>query len=343
MWRRTLAIAVIAGGAVPAGAQVRTDERVDVARVLVDARVTDGAGQPVRGLAAADFRVKIDGRPAHVESATWIGFDRDGGTAIPAPRAASDGPTLTQPGRLTVFMFQNSLERSRIGGTLQMMRESARFVDRLGPADRAAVVVFDSRLRVWQDFTADRLRLSDVLGRGVLFEPPDAEAAEGISLVSSLDPGAAERAGSMEEALLVVARALRPIEGAKSLVIFGHGFGRFQPSAGSPTGLAVLGRDYEEARAALIAARVTVFAMDITNAETHTLETGLIAAAEDTGGFYVKVNTQQSAAMNRLEGALEGYYLLAVERPATRGGRHDIRVNTTISRGSVSARRFYID
>lgn len=38
-----------------------------------------------------------------------------------------------------------------------MMRESARFVDRFGPADRAAVVVFDSRLRLWQDLTSDRL------------------------------------------------------------------------------------------------------------------------------------------------------------------------------------------
>jgi VWFA-related protein len=342
MWRRTLAIALIAGGAVPAAAQVRTDERVDVARVLVDARVTDRAGQPVRGLDVADFRVVIDGRPARVESASWIGFDRARAPVSTQPLAL-DGPTPIQPGRLTVFMFQTSLERSRVGGTLQMMRESARFVDRLGPADRAAVVVFDSRLRVWQDFTADRVRLSNVLGRGVLFEPPSEETAAGISLVSSLDPGAAERAGSMEEALLVVARALRPIEGAKSLVIFGHGFGRFVASAGSPTGPAVLGRDYDEARTALIAARVTVFAMDITDAETHTLETGLMAAAEDTGGFYAKVNTQQSAAMDRLEGALDGYYLLAVENPAVRAGRHEIRVKTTISTASVSARRYYID
>ncbi len=338
-----LAIAVIAGGPAPAEAQVRTDERVNVARVLVDARVTDRAGQPVRGLAAADFRVDIDGRSARVESATWVGFDRAARTKVPVRPAEPDRPAPTQPGRLTVFMFQNSLERSRIGGTLQMMRESARFVDRLGPADRAAVVVFDSRLRVWQDFTADRLRLSDVLGRGVLFERPDAQAAEGISLVSSLDLGAAERAGSMEEALLVVARALRPIEGAKALVIFGHGFGRFVPSAGSPTGLAMLGRDYDEARSALIAAHVTVFAMDVTDAETHTLETGLMAAAEDTGGFYAKVSTQQAAAMDRLEGALDGYYLLAVENPSARAGRHDIRVKTTISRVSVSARRYYID
>ncbi len=345
MWRRALVIVVAVGGAVPAAAQVRSDERVEVARVLVDARVTDRQGRPVRDLRAADFQVEIDGSAAPVESATWIGY------ASSTLGAGSDGAVTStpaavspaQPGRLTVFMFQHSLERSRIGGMLQMMHESARFVDRLGPSDRGAVVVFDSRLRVWQDFTTDRVRLSEVLGRGILFERPDEEPAPGVSLVASLDRDAAEHAASMEEALLVVARALRPIEGAKSLVIFGHGFGSFTPLAGSPTGMALLGPDYEAAREALIAARVTVFALDITNADSHTLEGGLIAAAEDTGGFYAKVNIQQAAAMDRLEGALDGYYLLAVERPATSRGRHDIRVSTTVSKATVSARRYYVD
>ena len=240
-------------------------------------------------------------------------------------------------------MFQNSIDRSRIGGLLQMMRESSRFVNRLGPADLGAVVVFDSRLRVWQDFTSDRARLSEVLGRNVLFERPDDRPSDGISLLAPLDREAAERAASIEAALLVLARALGKIEGAKSLVLFGYGFGRFMWT-GSPTGVALLDREYEEARAALIAARVTVFAMDITNADTHTMETGLMTSAEDTGGFYERLNTNQSAfAMDRLEGALDGYYLVAVERPAPRAGRHSIRVRANAPRANVSARRYYID
>lgn len=345
MWRSVLAIAVLAGWAVPAGAQVRTDERVEVARILVDVRVTDHRGQPVLGLTASDFRVDIDGRAARVESAPWVGLRPRRAVDVPdgavQPSLAAGVPVPS--GRLIVFMFQNSIDRSRIDGFLQMMRESARFVDRFGPADRGAVVVFDSRLRVWQDFTSDRMRLADVLGRGVLFGGPDQGASEGISLVSSLDRARAEHAASMEEALLVLARALAHIDGAKSLVIFGHGFGTFTPSAGSLTGLALLGRDYEAARAALIAARVTVFAMDITDADTHTLETGLITAADDTGGFYMKVNEQQSAAMDRLVGALEGSYLLGVESATTKRGRHDIRVRTNAPNATVSARRYYID
>jgi VWFA-related protein len=246
-------------------------------------------------------------------------------------------------GRLTVFMFQNSIDRSRLGGLLQMMRESARFVDRLGSADRAAVVVFDSRLRVWQDFTSDRLRLSEVLGKQVMFERPNENVSPGVSLLNTIDRDAAERAASMESALLVVGRALEKIEGAKSLVIFGYGFGRFVSSVGSPMGLAELDKTYEQARDTLIRARVTVFAMDVTAAEQHTLEMGLIAAADETGGFYERVHLQQAHAMNRLEGALEGYYMLSVEKPAGKPGRHAIKVRTGARGANVDARQYYID
>ena len=44
-------------------------ERVDVARVLIDARVVDDGGRPVIGLEPADFEVKIDGKHVRVESA----------------------------------------------------------------------------------------------------------------------------------------------------------------------------------------------------------------------------------------------------------------------------------
>ena len=86
-------------------------------------------------------------------------------------------PPSTQ-GRLLVFLFQKDLTHGRVEGMLRMMRESAAFVDRLGPNDRAAVVVFDSRLHIWQDFTNDRARLSSVLSGGILSAPrhPDGTA-----------------------------------------------------------------------------------------------------------------------------------------------------------------------
>ena len=57
----------------PSASQDRFTERVDVARILIDARVLDDAGRPVLGLNAADFEVTIDGTPVRVESAQWVG------------------------------------------------------------------------------------------------------------------------------------------------------------------------------------------------------------------------------------------------------------------------------
>ena len=51
-------------------------------------------------------------------------------------------------------------------------------------------------------------------------------SAEGPTLVDGFDAAAGRRAASMEQALLVTARALDCVPGAKSLVVFGHGFGR---------------------------------------------------------------------------------------------------------------------
>src|ERR1700756_1731445 len=56
--------------AVAAAAQVQ--EQITVERILVDTRVTDDHGNPITGLKPADFRVRVDGKLAAVESAEWI-------------------------------------------------------------------------------------------------------------------------------------------------------------------------------------------------------------------------------------------------------------------------------
>ena len=63
----------VAGPPVRAQQPPRFGERVDVARIIVDARVLDDRGNPIPGLAPDDFKVVIDGKAARVETATWIG------------------------------------------------------------------------------------------------------------------------------------------------------------------------------------------------------------------------------------------------------------------------------
>ena len=66
-------VTLIAGARIGARQVPRFGERVDVARIIVDARVLDDRGNPIPGLTADDFKVSIDGKTARVETATWVG------------------------------------------------------------------------------------------------------------------------------------------------------------------------------------------------------------------------------------------------------------------------------
>jgi VWFA-related protein len=315
----------------------RHTERVDVSRVLVDARAVDDFGQPIHGLAAADFKVKIDGKPARVESAFWVGADEvaaDTGSGLPLPLALV--PDAAR-GRLIVFLFQKDLEPSRIVGLMRMLIQTRTFLESLGPDDRVAVLSFDYRLKVWLDFTRDRARVRDVLENGILQKnPPPVEPSPSPSLMSVLDVVKASRAYSMEEALALLGEALEPLQGSKSVVLVGYGFGRLSGNS------VYIEAAYGEARRALQAARASVFCLDVTDADAHTLEVGLEMTAEDTGGFFARTHLFTQQAMQRLAGALSGHYVLFVEViTPTDKTWHEIDVELARRKGNVLAKRHY--
>jgi VWFA-related protein len=316
--------------------QPRYVERVDVARIVVDARVVDAAGQPILGLVATDFRVKIDGKPVRVESATWVGADAETERAARAPLESLPSAPAPPSGRLVVFLFQKSMESTRIVGLMRMLRESRDFLGTLMPEDRVAVLSFDSHLKVWTDFTSDRKRLAPILERGVLLErPPAVQAGPSPSLVERLAPDKGRRAYGIEKALEMIGEALEPLPGAKSVVLFGYGMGRL-----GMTGV-TMEHDYEPARRALIAARASVFSLDVTDADYHSLEAGLQLVSEDTGGFYVRTHIFPALAMRRLSGALAGSYVLFVEKPSGDRKTHAIEVELSGRKGNVLARSWY--
>jgi len=72
--------------------------------------------------------------------------------------------------------------------------------------------------------------------------------------------------------------------------------------------------DYLTARQALAAAQTSVFVLDITNADYHTLEIGLRTVAADTGGTYEKTNRYSQQAVEKLIRAISGYYVLTLDR-----------------------------
>jgi VWFA-related protein len=308
-----------------------------VERVLIDARVLDGHGRAVPDLRRDQFRVRIDGAPADVLSVTWLSAEG----ARPAPGAApaaGKGPrAVGTRGRLLVMFVQRDLHPTRAPGLLRLLGEARRLVDRLGPEDRVAVVSFDYHLELWQDFTADRARLRHALEHDVLFEERarDVPVSPPPSLARHFDVEAGRRVTTPEAALRLVGEALRSVPGSKTLVMLGYGFGELGPGE-------ALSSDYGPARRALLRAGVAVFTLDVTEADSHTLEVGLETVAQDTGGFYARTHDFAHQAVTRLEEALEGHYVLEVAPPPSRGS-HSIDVRLVGRRGTVLARTAYFD
>jgi VWFA-related protein len=327
--------------------QIRFRERVEVERVVVEARAVDDAGRPIAGLGPADFRLKVDGKVVPLESAYWVAA----AAREPEPEAPPEGATTEgfvvmpepvegepAPGRLIVFFFQKDFDESRLAGLLRMQKTALSVVDDLAPGDRVAVVTYDSYLKLRLDFTSDREALRYVIGHAILLgEARYISPGPPPSLAEHFDRARAKKAASPETALLVLADALKELPGPKTLVFVGWGMGRFDARSGSVT----LDHDYGPARRTLLEARVTVFCLDVTQADYHSLEIGLQQVAEDTGGFYARTHLFPDAAMRRLEGALAGHYVLTFEKPRLRPGTHAIEVGLVGRKGNVFAKSSY--
>jgi len=339
-----LVAACLAAPVVPGAGQVpRVVERVDVARVVIDAHVLQEDGRPVAGLGPDDLRVFVDGRPARIESVRWTTAAAGAGdvadVATPAPDAARPR------GRLAVLLFQKDLEPSRIVGLMAMLRRASEFLDGLAPEDRVAILSFHHHLELWTDFTLDRARLRTVVERSVLFAGragTDPAPSRSPALLPAFDREAGRRASTMEQALAVLARALDAVPGPKALVVFGHGFGRIANPARFDLTTVDFEPAYEEARRLFARARTSVYCLDVTHAASHTLEAGLVKVAEDTGGFYARTHEFPGAAMKRLAAALDGHYEVTIEKPDLPPGEHAISVRLVGRRGVVFARRSYV-
>lgn len=324
MRRLALVLLFVAGAS--ADAQFR--ETIEVVRILVDVRVTDFDGDPVTDLTAADFTVRIGRKRAAVESAIWI--DDVAGEESLALR--SDGETeirlpAQRRGRLFVAFVQTDFGRNswRTTGQMSFSRYATELIESLEPEDRVAVFSFDSHLKFRSDFTSDKTVAAAAVRDSIFIDrPPPPPPVPSPSLASSLDPDEMRRAGSSEVALLIIANALRKIEGPKSLLLIGWGLGdlvsnhvRMKPI-------------WPAVRYALNASRTTIFSLDTTSADYHDLEIGLSQAAEETGGFYVKTHVFPRMAIERVARTVSGHYELEIRRPASlRLGTHalDVRVN----------------
>ncbi|HVF60772.1 MAG TPA: VWA domain-containing protein [Thermoanaerobaculia bacterium] len=147
--------------AAPAAADAGFGDAVDVRVVNVEAVVTDRAGERVRGLGPADFRLLVDGAPVAIDYFTEV---VEGESAAPPPSVAA-APVPSSEGQIgrsiLVFVDESFAVAAQRN---QVLEELGRELSRLGPADRMAVVAFDGRrLALLSEWTGDAQRLQAAL------------------------------------------------------------------------------------------------------------------------------------------------------------------------------------
>lgn len=320
MFMRHIVIALVALSLplTPLRGQEVFEERVVVERVIIDAWITDHRGRPIEGLVPEDFEVRVGNQPAEIEALDWIPVEQR------VLVSGAEEPVVVRRGRLLVLFFQTDFGRNkaRLSGHMKIIPRAIEFLDELDPADLVAVLQFDSHLKVRCDFTDDRSVLEQTITQSLALDQTEPiPPSDDVSLLEHIDLRAAKAAASPERALAVVARALDPIGGAKALVMFGYGLGVHTK------GRVSMHRDYEIARRSLEMSRTTVFALDLTEADYHTLEVGLQTVAGDTGGFYASTYQFPSIALDRLANTLTGRYEIVLKKPGLRPGRHDLHVS----------------
>jgi VWFA-related protein len=302
------------------------EESITVSRTSLPVRVFDRRGEPMRELTPESFRVEVGGSEVPVEAADWIEPGRPWISELsPQEREALEelGVGPGPEGPWVVLFVHSARESFRTLGHLRFRNHLRSLLAALPETARMAVVAYDVRLKLWQDFTRDRERVYETVQRAVYFtaEPEtSAPGGEGPGLLDCWDFEAARRTGFAEDALAVLGEALAELPGDKAVVYLGWGLG--EAVAGS----------FRRAAGALVTAGIPLHALDVTPALApgagHTLAAGLARMARVTGGTYASTAGGPERAWKRVARGLEGYYLLVLDTGAlpTRGGRVEVRV-----------------
>jgi hypothetical protein len=323
----------------------RVEETIDVRRTIIDAHVYN-VDEQIDDLEAKDFQVLVDGKEAPIESVTWV-------SEVPGVETIFDdaGNELSRsevkpPGRLFVVFVQTDFARNRdrVVGEMGVLQSFHALLDALEPADRVALFSFDSHLKFRLDFTTDRDLLEKVFPSVLAIDqPPPPPPAEPPSLASLLTPKELADAGSSESALILLARALRRIDGSKTMLLLGWGLGDvidFRPIITAQT---------LRAAAELASARVTVHVFNF--GLGREMSGGLIEVAADTGGIYsagpsrLPFSGMEHRFIPQLVSMLQGHFEIEIRSPVPVDLRklHRLEVHVKGRGYTVIAKNSFVD
>jgi VWFA-related protein len=165
------AAVVLFGGAVLVAQQASQPQtpvfRSGVEVVTIDVGVVDRQGQPMRGLAASDFVVTVNGQRRRVATAEFMDVAAERASAAGNPDLVPVSTNVgAAQGRLFVFIVdQNTLEHGQVR---YVARAASRFLEGLSTADRSALLLMPSGPNVDFTWAHDRVYagLQRVVGTG---------------------------------------------------------------------------------------------------------------------------------------------------------------------------------
>lgn len=318
------------------------DEMVEVSEVMLDVLATDADGELVRGLGKDDFVVEEDGQEVIITAVDFYST-RYGDT--------TERQDEIPWSRYFIAFFDDQRRFSRYGSLeiRQQIRASSharRWVkEEMQPSDWMAVVRYDGKLKVYQDFSQDREALGDALGRAAVGRKPSPQRRSQTGLVSllrNLPPSTP--AGGKENIYQSIARLAEGsgfIVGRKNLLLFTLGFGVEDHTTRKVTPDE---RFYPHMEAMLNDHNVAVYPIDITPAGRGAKQRDFLQVlADDTGGFYDENFVGFLAPMKDVAEENSGYYLLSYQspRPAGQVGYQRLEVKSPREGIEVRARRGY--
>jgi VWFA-related protein len=328
-------------------------EKVNVQEVLLDVLVTDAKGNVIVGLGPDDFVVREDGKPVNV---TGVSFYSNRNLVEPSAQAARKGLKTAQAPEDRYFILFFDDQKSNAVDAPELLTQQMQAVQRardwvsreLLPNDWVAVVSYDQKLKVQQDFTHDRKALAAAVSDAMKSKdhegnwPSRVAQHSGPSIFAGLPRGneLREKTGTIYDAVNALARSAGNITGRKNLLLFSNGFGninsfgQYVPDE----------RYYPKMVHTLNDNNVAVYPIDLVPQGTqHTMTDGLNQLASDTGGRYFFNFTNFLTPLKQVAQENSGYYLLSysTERPTGASGYQEVQVKAANPEFKVRARKGY--
>ncbi len=220
--------------------------------VVVDVLVKDKSGKEITNLTKEDFVVIEDGKPQQI---SIFELQKLESAPVPmAPVATSPGakPAVAQaqaktitsasPGKITyrdkrLMVLFFDMSSMQVPEQIRAQKAAEKFVkEQMTPADMVAILTFASKLRVDQDFTADRDQLLAMIGQLRVGDAADLAGEASTADENGEDTGAAFEADESEFNIFNTDRKLGALESAakmlgalpekKALVYFSSGVGK---------------------------------------------------------------------------------------------------------------------